>query len=765
MKTLFRTIIFLMPLFAYAQNSMVGDGFGGRLWYTPHNYSVGSYSGYTVCGDSGQLLAWGRNNYSQLGNNSNKNSDIPVLCQGMNNVHFYTAGYLSAAIKKDNSGWIWGNGAKPFAEKVIENVIFTDAGMDIAVFIKNDGTVWSVGKNTYGSFGNGTSGNESKIPVKMDKITDAARVANCQWGTIVLLKDGTVMAAGKNTVGCIGADIPINGFAKTPVVIPGLKDIVDIKANTDAIVALDKNGYVYAWGGGGKGSLGNGSIVNSQTVNKIAGLKNIIAISGMNDGDHFLALDSLGTVFGWGTNNKGQVGSGIGTPVLFPVQVATNTADILAGENFSYIIKADNSLWASGYSQLGASIWMDLDNTMRYTFTRIEPNIAPMNLCSPKSIKPVYIRKEICPGDSALIGNKYEYKAGNYSFTLKDSKGYDSVVYATLAYLSASHGTITVSKCSRESVKYYSKTYSAPGKYLDTIANYKGCDSIVSIFISNYPDSQGKLESTICENRIFTLNSQNYSEPGTYFQYLQNYRGCDSVLTIELNVIQSSFGKQSVIICEGQSFSFNNHTYKNAGVYLDTFSNYRGCDSFVSTSVEVTAKPHAGFSMSNAAIAMYDTVYFRNESNDANKFTWDFGTNSEISNDMNPFHVYQISGKRNAMLIAENSATGCKDTMSRVVDVEDITWFEIPEIFTPNGDGLNDNYQIYFPPFYFNEIKIFNRWGEKIYEGPAGEPGWDGNFMGKPCQEGVYIYTLTLKNMVTQRKFFREGTIILMRPN
>ena len=56
---------------------MVGDGFGGRGWYVPHNYQVGAYAGYTVCGDSNQLYAWGGNYSGELGDGTNISSAIP----------------------------------------------------------------------------------------------------------------------------------------------------------------------------------------------------------------------------------------------------------------------------------------------------------------------------------------------------------------------------------------------------------------------------------------------------------------------------------------------------------------------------------------------------------------------------------------------------------------------------------------------------------------------------------------------------------------
>ncbi|MBK8735220.1 MAG: hypothetical protein IPL98_04735 [Saprospiraceae bacterium] len=130
---------------AFAQNSLVGDGFGGRLWYVPSNYCVvGSYSAYSVCytdtcGNSlsNQLYAWGSNSTLQLGIDSTGNllgSNMPTKVIGINNVKFYTCGYYMAAIKQDNSGWMWGTSgfdtikiAKPL--KVVDDVKHADAGI------------------------------------------------------------------------------------------------------------------------------------------------------------------------------------------------------------------------------------------------------------------------------------------------------------------------------------------------------------------------------------------------------------------------------------------------------------------------------------------------------------------------------------------------------------------------------------------------------------------------------------------------------------
>ena len=92
----------------FSQTAFVGDRFGGRLWYHPTNYSVGSYSAHTVCGDSNQLYSWGGNEHGELGNRSWGHSSTPIKVPNMSQVYYYSAGYLAGAIKRDGTGWIWG---------------------------------------------------------------------------------------------------------------------------------------------------------------------------------------------------------------------------------------------------------------------------------------------------------------------------------------------------------------------------------------------------------------------------------------------------------------------------------------------------------------------------------------------------------------------------------------------------------------------------------------------------------------------------------
>jgi gliding motility-associated-like protein len=367
MKTCFTFILVLfISNLLQAQNSLVGDGFGGRKWYKPYNYTVGSYSAYAICGAAKQLYAWGSNNYGQLGDNSNTPKPKPVKVLGMDHVKYYSTGYVMGAIKEDSTGWMWGsfnsfNLSNAKAAKVINNVMFVDAGISNCAFVKYDGTVWSVGQNYIGEFGNGQASNPfSKTPSQMLNINNAVRTAQGYRNTTVLLKDGTLRIAG---------DYNGNNYT-TPIQININAFIVDIKANTYNNIALDSTGDVWYWN-------------LTDTPVKLSGLQNVVAISGCNDGLHFLFLDENHDCYAMGNNTFGQCGIMSTGTLTVPTLVASNVNDIMAGELFSYIVKSNADLYGSGTSSLGliGSIWLNIADSQRFEFTKIDPTDSTINLC------------------------------------------------------------------------------------------------------------------------------------------------------------------------------------------------------------------------------------------------------------------------------------------------------------------------------------------------------------------------------------------------
>jgi|GEM_PF-6434570 len=426
-SVLLLTAFLIFSIYLFAQNSMTGDGFGGRVWYKAHNYQVGSYSAYTVCGLDSQLYGWGNNSQGELGNGSaSVSTGYPVAAIGMTSVKFYASGYISGAIKSDNTGWVWGGatyGAPSFGftatpHQVLSDVKFIDGGSTHVVFVKNDGSVWGAGYNILGQLGNGTQNDTIKIPVQMVGITNAVRAIAVRLGTVVLLRDGTVKLCGGG-----GIFQPVNSIS--PVAMPGLNNIIDIKGNAYGAFALNSSGEVFAFGSDSV-HLGLGNSYNQTTVapaklNFPVGAAPTVALSANDDGGCAMALDANGNVYGWGETGSGQLG--IVGEANFPTLTATGAVDIFAGETFSYILKADGTLWATGSSlnnSTGGNIWMNLPNIQRNAFTQINPTLPPMNLCAPKvwGVVPIKLSSFTCVvNDNKAVLNwqsAEETNAGEY---------------------------------------------------------------------------------------------------------------------------------------------------------------------------------------------------------------------------------------------------------------------------------------------------------------------------------------------------------------
>jgi len=114
------------------------------------------------------------------------------------------------------------------------------------------------------------------------------------------------------------------------------------------------------------------------------------------------------------------------------------------------------------------------------------------------------------------------------------------------------------------------------------------------------------------------------------------------------------------------------------------------------------------------------------------------------------------------MVTASNSPY-CKRRDSILVKVDFVCGdFFIPNVFSPNGDGLNDNVNIHgFCIATFN-LRIFNRWGELVFQTTDKMLGWDGSFRGKPMDTGVFVYSvdgITIDN----KPFSQKGNITLLR--
>ena len=87
----------------------------------------------------------------------------------------------------------------------------------------------------------------------------------------------------------------------------------------------------------------------------------------------------------------------------------------------------------------------------------------------------------------------------------------------------------------------------------------------------------------------------------------------------------------------------------------------------------------------------------------------------------------------------------------------------IPTAFTPNNDGLNDVFRISGLKFQkLLDFRVFNRWGQVIFQTNSIEKGWDGTFNGHPQDMGTYVYEITVAHPDGTRKTYK-GSVTLIR--
>ena len=183
----------------------------------------------------------------------------------------------------------------------------------------------------------------------------------------------------------------------------------------------------------------------------------------------------------------------------------------------------------------------------------------------------------------------------------------------------------------------------------------------------------------------------------------------------------------------------------------------RGDTAF--TLVEVYPLPLAIFDFTPENGILPVTVQFEDQSVFYSKLNWDFG-DGFTSTEFNPTHVYTQEGRYRVSLQAINKA-GCFDTTSVYVSIQN-PYIHVPNAFTPNGDGINEDFFFVARGYDDVVIEIYDRWGRLIVASNDKNFKWDGKKDGVWVQEGVYVYKLIAKNPVLPT-ILRRGTVTLIR--
>ena len=262
----------------------------------------------------GSVWAMGNNQYGQLGDGTNNNTNRP--------------------------------------EQILpNNVTAIAAGYDHSLLLKSDGSLWAMGYNQYGQLGDGTDNNTNR-PEQIVP-SNVTAIAAGTYHSLFLKRDGSLWGMGYNGDGELG-DGTFVSTNQPKQLVPS--NVVAIAAGLGHSLLLKSDGSLWAMGKNGDGQLGDRTDNNTNLPEEIVS-NNVTAIAA--GFDHSLFLKSDGSLWAMGGDDFGQLGDGIfATNPPFgtnqPEQiVGGNVTAISADYAFSLFLKSDGSLWAMGYNQFG----------------------------------------------------------------------------------------------------------------------------------------------------------------------------------------------------------------------------------------------------------------------------------------------------------------------------------------------------------------------------------------------------------------------------
>lgn len=381
------------------------------------------------------------------------------------------------------------------------------------------------------------------------------------------------------------------------------------------------------------------------------------------------------------------------------------------------------------------------------------------------------IDNELCAGDSVQLN-----ATGGNTYTWTPVTGLSN---ANIANPSASPGTTTT--------------------YTLTVVDQNNCtdDDQVTITVNPLPVADAGPDLDICLGDTAQLNATGGTDyvwtpatglsntnianplafplqPTTYIVNISDANGCEDSDTMSISIfsITTSPGQA---ICDGDSLQLsvsggstfvwtpadgmNNPNIANPNVAPETTTTYtvtatdaNGCVAVAQLTVEVLAAPVAGFTAHYIPSCEGIVGEFINGSTGANQYLWIFA-DGDTSTAENPDHGFNIGPGTVVTLIVYNGE-GCVDTATVDFSGNNYSNVEfdlmVPNIITPNSDGLNDCFR---PAFEgeFNDcftLLIYNRWGALIFESIAQGDCWDGTTKaGNPVAAGTYFYLLQVNGL------------------
>lgn len=431
----------------------------------------------------------------------------------------------------------------------------------------------------------------------------------------------------------------------------------------------------------------------------------------------------------------------------------------------------------------------------------------PGNLASPA---PVNV--SICSNQLPYNWNGQNYNApGSYTVTLTNTCGCDSVVTLNLALKPVITTRVDTAICNSQlPFNWNGQNYNTQGTYTTTLTASDGCDSTITLNLTirqlpplpfvtspvNYCQFQTTqpLSATATGNLMWytvalggigtpTAPIPSATNTGLFnFYVTQSVAGCESPRAmITVNVLEPPAlgADKSITICNGESANLaglfntagsvtnwflnqvpitNTTSVSIAGRYQLIATNQSGCTdtAFVNLVVQPAIIAFAGNDDSTEI-----NVPYQLSGSGGMEYEWSPGS-PLLNNASIPNPVAILTANTTFSLIVKD-AVGCKGYDTVTIKIFKGSGIHVPSAFTPNGDGLNDIlHPLGTSLSRLDYFRVYNRYGELIFETNDPSKGWNGTYKGKDQNTGTYIWML---KALDSKKVIRimRGSVMLLR--
>ena len=222
----------------------------------------------------------------------------------------------------------------------------------------------------------------------------------------------------------------------------------------------------------------------------------------------------------------------------------------------------------------------------------------------------VQIQEEVCAGTSVEVAGQVYSSTGLYSHDLQTSKGCDSLVQLDLIVYPIYELAFEEEICEGEVFIFNGDEFSESGFYEFNLSSAQSCDSTVFLDLLVKEHINIDLEEVICIGSVYTLGTTEYAEAGIYQQIHTAQNGCDSIINLDLRVEEVFSTTLERAICNGESVEVAGESFNNTGVYELLIQASNGCDSLVTLDLQVWE--HA-FTELNASICEGESYEFGSE--------------------------------------------------------------------------------------------------------------------------------------------------------